>query len=264
MRGIFKWVASGLFGGMSVLMSWIVLIALPPVVVLVTLIMLMEFKKIPSLLPLHVKKLSASVTYDTFKDSRDGKKYRTIKMPDGRTWMAENLNYKTGKSWYYKDSFFGIPVRYKEYGRLYDWATAINACPNGWHVPSKLEWDNLTQAVKNDMRFDENDDTHGLYDVGKTLKAKRGWGWGKKYNGTNDYGFSALPGGNLPINGYYIGHLDFGNGGNYGYYGYWWTSTEKDSTGRLYVMKIGYYNVISAETGRKEDGNSIRCVTDRP
>ena len=30
-----------------------------------------------------------------FVDPRDGQKYKTVRMPDGKWWMAENLNYKT-------------------------------------------------------------------------------------------------------------------------------------------------------------------------
>ncbi len=52
--------------------------------------------------------------------------------------MAENLAYKpdNGKYWAYEnnDSNFAI------YGYLYDWETAMNIAPEGWHLPSRKEW----------------------------------------------------------------------------------------------------------------------------
>ncbi|MDR2591594.1 MAG: hypothetical protein LBC59_02160 [Chitinispirillales bacterium] len=218
-----------------------------------------SLEKIPSLLSLHSKKAPASVTYDTFIDSRDGKKYRTVKMPDGRIWMAENLDYQTGNSWYYKDIFFGIPVHYKEYGRLYDWETAINACPDGWRVPFFEEWDSLALAVGGVRK--SNPHRSITWDgVGKKLKAKGGWS--KPYKGTDDYGFSALPSGNLPINGYHIGIFESRNSaGNYGYEGHWWTATKHD-LGDVYVIEI--IDSYTAYIGNKNDGNSIRCVADAP
>jgi uncharacterized protein (TIGR02145 family) len=35
----------------------------------------------------------------TFTDPRDGKTYKTVVMPDGRTWFAENLRYTKGLVW---------------------------------------------------------------------------------------------------------------------------------------------------------------------
>jgi uncharacterized protein (TIGR02145 family) len=232
-----------------------------PLLQVYVLYVLYEFDKIPSLLPWHWKKVPASVTYDTFKDGRDGKRYRTVKMPDGRTWMAENLNYQTGKSWYYEDSFFGITIHYKNCGRLYDWETAMNACPNGWHVPSFEEWDSLAQSVNGVKGPAPHTNMSIDY-----------WnGTGNKLSsaifrdGTDDFGFTALPCGNLPIDGYEERRADmFGNGGTYGYDSYWWTATEHGSKGYAYVIEINGWGEYIAPLGQKRDGNSVRCVADRP
>jgi len=76
-------------------------------------------------------------------DKRDGQLYPTIGVP-GTTWLAYNVGFKTPESWCYDDD----PRICAEYGRLYSWESAKdNACPTGWHLPSKAEWIDMIEAV---------------------------------------------------------------------------------------------------------------------
>lgn len=77
-------------------------------------------------------------------DSRDGKKYKIVTINHEliggvfveRTWMAENLNYKVEDSFCYTNE-----VAYcGAYGRLYTFEAAVEACPEGWHIPTIGEW----------------------------------------------------------------------------------------------------------------------------
>jgi len=168
----------------------------------------------------------------SFTDPRDGKVYKTVKI--GRqTWMAENLNYEVEGS----KSYDNDPANAKKYGQLYDWETAIRVCPPGWHLPSDKEWQELVNFAGGDKV------------AGKKLKATSGWN--NNSNGTDDYGFAALPGS-------FCTSIGFGTG--FGSRGLWWSSTE----GILfswYRYIDSEYNVIRSEEP-KDSFFSVRCVKD--
>ncbi len=119
--------------------------------------------------------------YGELADDRDGQIYKTVKIGD-QWWMAENLNYETDSSFCYKDSAEFC----EKYGRLYTWDAVVDVCPDGWHLPSKVEWETLFDAVG------------GRATAGKMLKSTSG---GK---GTDAFGFSALPAGYRVKGGGYL------------------------------------------------------------
>lgn len=205
---------------------------------------------------------SDASTYDmvtgTLTDSRDGQTYKTVKIGD-QMWMAENLNFETVNSWCGGGSGT-IEGNCSVYGRLYTWAAAVGRdedkcgygytcglgsgdvrgiCPEGWHLPSNDEWDALFTAVG------------GSSTEGTKLKSRTGWY--SNGNGTDAFGFSALPAGLRDNDG------NFGSEGDYAYF---WSSTEVSSY--LVFNKYLGYEFDSAYLGnyRKNYGLSVRCLED--
>lgn len=76
----------------------------------------------------------SEITEDTFYDERDGKSYK-LEQINGKTWFKENLNFKTNESYCYDNKESNCD----EFGRLYTYKAALNACPAGFHLPNKVE-----------------------------------------------------------------------------------------------------------------------------
>jgi uncharacterized protein (TIGR02145 family) len=200
----------------------------------------------------------AAPTYEkgTLTDNRDSKKYKTVTI-GGKAWMAENLNYKpeSGGSWCYDNSEGNC----KKYGRLYDWNTALTACPLGWHLASTYDWDNMLLAIsgKREAHVSNSDHFFAWDGVGVKLKAKRGW---KELqdkssgNGTDVFGFTALPAGAFLYSDDSFDRL--------GAYANWWTATEFDEK-RAGWRYINYFKDLVVERfDNKGNGLSVRCVAD--
>jgi len=169
----------------------------------------------------------------TFTDSRDKKKYKTVKIGE-QTWMAENLNYNaTGSKCYDNNS-----ANCTKYGRMYDWSAALKACPKGWHLPSDAEWDTLVNYAG------------GWETAGKKLKSVSGWN--NNGGGTDDYGFSALPGGGGD-------ERKFDTGGDEGY---WWSATEDDDDDAWCRNMVHEIEDVLRDDITKTLMFSVRCVKD--
>ena len=176
---------------------------------------------------------------DYFEDDRDNnKRYHFVNI-GRKNWMAENLNYNVEGSKCYND----IPGNCEIYGRLYNHKTALDVCPTGWRLPTDAEWTELTDAIG------------GLNGTATKLKAGSGW----SSNGTDNYGFAALPGGygNLR-NGSEGSFVDFGSARG----GFWWSATTYAANG-AYLRHIGPtladVNRIDNDVSRLY---SVRCVSE--
>jgi len=83
-------------------------------------------------------------------DKRDGQTYHWKKFGN-HTVMVDNLRYKPqyGKYWAYNNDNSYV----KNYGYLYDWETACNIVPEGWHLPSIYEWESLVKFFGRDEKI---------------------------------------------------------------------------------------------------------------
>ena len=129
----------------------------------------------------------------------------------------------------------------EKYGKLYNWF-AVNdlrgLAPEGWHVPSDKEWDELVEYLG------------GEEEAGKRMKTSHGWE--DNGNGTDEVGFSGLPGGER--NG--LGTFDY-----IGEDGTWWSSTEAITNlawSRTLIYESGD---VSRDFNSKVFGFSVRCVS---
>ncbi len=170
----------------------------------------------------------------TLVDKRDGKKYKTVQI-GSQTWMAENLNYGMRDSYCYNDNSSNC----SKYGRLYTWNAATSACPEGWHLPNNAEFETLFESVG------------GKQVAGVKLKAKSDWN--SDGNGTDVFGFSAIPAGVRSYDGNY---LEEGN------FSHFWSSTKASSYDAFYIyLNYGMDNA-SRSFNDKLVGFSVRCLQD--
>jgi uncharacterized protein (TIGR02145 family) len=173
---------------------------------------------------------------ETFTDPRDDKVYRTVKIGN-QVWMAENLAYAAKGSKFCENNH----ANGKKYGRLYNWKTAKKACPHGWHLPRDAEWQELVDFAGGEMI------------AGKKLKATSGWA-GESGNGTDEYGFAALPGGTGDSYGGFSGVGDNCS---------WWRASE-DSDSYAYRQTMNGSNEgVYRDAAYKYNLFSVRCLKDR-
>jgi uncharacterized protein (TIGR02145 family) len=173
----------------------------------------------------------------TITDTRDGQVYPTVQI-GSQCWLQKNLNYSTGNSWCYDNNSSNCNT----YGRLYDWQTALGACPSGWHLPSDADWTALIDFLG------------GEYIAGGKMKEAGTAHWSSPNTGaTNSSGFTALPGGFRSDNGNFYNLTSTAT---------FWSSTVSSSTAvwtrNLYYNQVGVYR----DEYLKTNGFSVRCVHD--
>lgn len=201
---------------------------------------------------------SLEILNEGFTDARDGNAYEAVKIGD-QIWMAENLKYlpevigpATGSDsipYYYVYEYDGTDVsaakaetNYIDYGVLFNYAAALDACPNGWHLPSDAEWTTLADFLG------------GTAVAGGKLKETDTIHWDVPNLGaTNETGFTALPGGYRFEDGSYL---------SLGIAGIWWTSTETGVNSAWDWFMRSYQTINDKYDAIKERGFSVRCIKD--
>ncbi|WP_226294342.1 fibrobacter succinogenes major paralogous domain-containing protein [Aquimarina algicola] len=165
---------------------------------------------------------------------RNGDKIRHIDENSHEQW--EEAGKKGIPAWCY----FGTDVVDSKvvYKKLYNWH-AVNdprgLAPEGWHIPNESEWEELENHLGG-----SNESTWNK------LKSDKGWKFPK---GTNESGFSALPGGIRSTETNFTGA---------GYDAVFWSSTEKNS-----YNAIGYHIEGGKRINLKESGFSVRCIKNK-
>jgi uncharacterized protein (TIGR02145 family) len=202
----------------------------------------------------------------------DGNVYTAVQI-GAQCWMAENLKtsrYRDGgtipnvtdnTAWTQLNSdawcsYNNSQANEAIYGKLYNWFAAANPnmCPQGWHVPTESEWQQLELAL--DMPAGGVNFTGWLgtaQNVGGKMKATTLWN-ASNTGATNESGFSGLPGGGR------------GDGGGYFYYlggfGHWWSASESDAEFAWYRGLSNSQLGVDRFIRLKWNGFSLRCVRD--
>jgi len=148
--------------------------------------------------------------------------------------MAENLAFKTDEGCY-NESYVD------HYGYLYTWGAAHEAVPVGWHLATKLEWDELLMELG------------GAEAAGDKMKDIASGDWtNQDIPDANSSGFSALP----------AGRYGYGSSGyaNRNEMGFWWADEEYTSDmAWQYWIRDGSV-IVDKEFQTK--GLSVRCIKD--
>jgi len=188
-----------------------------------------------------------------------------------QVWMTKNLDVstfrngdaipeaKTEEEWYLAGEngepawcyYDNDPANGEKYGKLYNWY-AVNdprgLAPEGWHVPGDSEWTELVTFLG------------GKDLAGSKMKMPLGWDDNSPevndlWEGTNESGFSALPGGSRTA----VGYFSILGGG-----GFWWSSTEVEQDSFNFIQYITLYSdfalaIINLSEDRNQ-GKSVRCL----
>ncbi|MEN8228729.1 MAG: FISUMP domain-containing protein [Bacteroidota bacterium] len=217
----------------------------------------------------------------------DGNIYKVVVI-GSQAWMAENLktthyadgeaiplvendsiwNTLTGSDRAY--SWYGNDSSKTDYGALYTWSAAMNGevgsesnpdkvqgvCPDGWHMPSDAEWNQM--HIQLGMNPDDADRIGFLgtrQAVGTKMKGIGTPLWEGNLDDPrfNESGFTALPCGQRSNSGIFL---------NEGKYAYFWSATDYDENEVWYrYLQWGHSAVLRVRTF-KNMGFSVRCVLD--
>lgn len=170
------------------------------------------------------------ITYRQHQDTRDGKIYNCVLMPDGKWWSAENLAWDGAGVYYNND-----PANGQIYGKLYGWDAAQVSCPPGAHLASDAEWGVLK----------------GIIPSPDGVKLKANSTLWTPNTGTDNYGFAIVP------SGYYSGL----NYTNINIYCGLWTATGSGADGKYYAVNANNTSLFEGYIG-KEIQLSVRFIVD--
>ena len=183
------------------------------------------------------------ITYRQHQDTRDGKIYNCVLMPDGKWWSAENLAWE-GAGRHYNDDPANGPI----YGKLYYWDECASAVPPGAHFPDGWDlgyayggdWADLKYAIS---ALNPN--------IEGTVLKKSSSLWTVN-TGTDLFGFAAIPGGRW--NGYSFAEI--------GAAAHFWGATVFSAVSAYGFNLNGASSAFSGATSPKDMAMSVRFIVD--
>ncbi len=201
----------------------------------------------------------------------DGQVYNTIQI-FSQCWLKENLNIgsripgdqaMTDNSIIEKYCYNNSEDSCSIYGGLYQWDEVMQyslqpgvqgICPPGWHVPTDNDWKVLEGSVDSQYQISDpewdNIGWRGI-DAGENLKSISGWK--DNGNGSDMFGFTALPSG---IRDYYSYFTNLATAT------FLWSSTVSNSYNAWFrTLRYDYSGILRTDFLR-ERGHSVRCLKD--
>lgn len=220
--------------------------------------------------PITHKVMTWSQCGDILTDPRDGWQYPTVKI-GAQCWMSRNLNAgimindaidqaTQSPEIIEKYCYDNEPANCDEFGGLYQWNELMQyiivekgegICPEGWHIPSDFEVQVLEGFM--DSTFGIGSPVWNLLNyrgdqIGKSMKSPEGWF--NDGNGTDEFGFTALPAG-----GRYVSSF-----GTITENAIFWTSSQ-DNSNDPYVRFLNYgQDNIYRNTLATNYAASLRCL----
>ncbi len=177
--------------------------------------------------------------FGTLTDSRDDKTYKTVKIGE-QTWMAENLDYEVTESVVIKKDNWNSELETETHGRAYSWTAAMEACPQGWHLPSQDDYKELLDLVSTQWPD---------YEVESLLGKVYEWE-ARVYDA---YGFGAME-----------DRTPFDNGDPESFHklsSAFWTSSEGEDASKAVVLWLNFDEPLN-EIG-KTDYAGVRCLKNK-
>jgi uncharacterized protein (TIGR02145 family) len=178
-----------------------------------------------------------------------------------QTWSV--LNY--GAHTIYANDSVASPSNLTTYGYLYNWyaakgianagsTTYKNICPTDWHVPTDGEWTSLIQFIVPTETISATVIGSQSPTAGGKLKSTSTTLWQTPgFPGTDNYGFSALPGG---------GRNDVGSFSSIRDNAFFWSATEDGSNDAWRRSLSNANSNVSRRDYSKTSGFSVRCLRD--
>jgi uncharacterized protein (TIGR02145 family) len=176
----------------------------------------------------------------------EGNEYSMVTIGN-QIWLGQNLKSTKNRDGYNISGYYAYNYNTNNaniFGYLYPKDAAIytqdmDACPTGWHIPSKAEWETLATYLGG----------NGI--AGNKLKEAGNYHWYGDNYGTNSSNFNAI-GGGAHFNNVLEGYDQTAR--------FWTKTTSNGSIVWTTQLKNGESSLFFNSNGTTSDAMSIRCI----